>query len=79
MGYTYGVAGLLCVNSGRKEMLDYKSFIAGVQVGRRIKVWDAYRKIDGPISDRAILTEYGEPILTEAGEILITEDGDNLG
>lgn len=42
-------------------------------------MWDAYRKIDGPMSDRAILTEYGEPILTEAGQKLITEDGDILG
>lgn len=58
---------------------DANSFLAGVQVGRRIRVWDAYRKIDGPMSDRAILTEYGEPILTEAGEMLITEDGDILG
>ena len=59
--------------------IDYESFIAGVQVGRRLRIWDAYRKIDGPMSDRAILTEYGEPILTEAGEMLITEDGDILG
>lgn len=60
-------------------IFDANSFLAGVQVGRRIRVWDAYRKIDGPMSDRAILTEYGEPILTEAGEMLITEDGDILG
>lgn len=58
---------------------DANSFLAGVQVGRRIRVWDAYRKIDGPIADRAILTEYGAPILTEAGQELITEDGDILG
>lgn len=58
---------------------DANSFLAGVQVGRRIRVWDAYRKIDGPMSDRAILTEYGEPILTEDGQKLITEDGDILG
>ncbi len=58
---------------------DAKSFLIGVQVGRRIKIWDAYRKIDGPMSDRAILTEYGKPILTEAGEMLITEDGDIFG
>lgn len=58
---------------------DAKSFLIGVQVGRRLRIWDAYRKIDGPISDRAILTEYGEPILTEAGQKLITEDGDILG
>ena len=58
---------------------DAKSFLIGVQVGRRLRIWDAYRKIDAPMSDRAILTEYGEPILTEAGEMLVTEDGDNLG
>lgn len=60
-------------------IIDTESFIAGVQVGRRIRLWDAYRKIDGPMSDRAILTEYGAPILTEDGQKLITEDGDILG
>lgn len=59
--------------------LDFESFIAGVQVGRRIKVWDTYRKIDGPMSDRAIWTEYGTPILTESGVTLITEEGENNG
>jgi hypothetical protein len=42
-------------------------------------VWDAYRKIDGPMSERPILTEYGAPILTEDRQKLITEDGDILG
>lgn len=53
---------------------DLESFLAGVQVGRRIKMWDTYRKLESPFADRAILTEYEFPIRTESGLDLITEE-----
>lgn len=57
-------------------IIDYESFIAGVQVGRRLKVADAQRKLPPkpPVpSGRKIVTETGIPIVSEAGVQLITE------
>lgn len=51
---------------------DYNSFIAGVQVGRRLKVWDADRS-PSVITTDAILTEDGIDLDTESGEVLVTE------
>lgn len=55
---------------------DYESFIAGVQVGRRLKVADANRRLPPkpPVPPGLrIVTETGIPIISEAGEQLITE------
>ena len=53
---------------------DLYSFLLGVQVGRRIKMWDTYRKMEKPFSGRSILTEDENPILSESSVILITEE-----
>lgn len=53
--------------------LDKASFIAGLQVGLRIKAWEASASPKPPISDRFIVTEEGDYIITENGEIMITE------
>lgn len=57
-------------------IIDYESFIAGVQVGRRLKVADAQRKLPKkPVpSGWRIVTETGIPIISEAGEWIITEE-----
>ena len=53
---------------------DEESFLVGLQLGRRIKVWDAYRNMDFPTSGVSIITEKSlEPILTEDGVFIITE------
>lgn len=56
---------------------DAKSFIAGVQVGRRLKVADSQRRLPpkppAPAGWR-IVTETGIPIISEAGEQLKTEE-----
>ena len=47
---------------------DYKSFMAGLQVGRRIRLWDASANkppMPPTPSGRYILTESGEKVLTE--------------
>ena len=56
---------------------DYESFLAGVQVGRRIKVAAAMRKatpIKPVLAGVFILAEDGTPIIAEAGSYLITEE-----
>lgn len=58
---------------------DYESFIAGVQVGRRIKVADAMRKVTPPmppvIGGKYIVTETGAKIVTEQnGLYMVTEE-----
>ena len=57
------------------EINDIKSFIFGIQVGRRIKVADAQRKLPEPIipPDLRIVTETGILIISEDGYQLITE------
>ena len=55
---------------------DYESFLAGVQVGRRLKVADAMRELPPKppvISGSQIVTEDGYPIVSESGQQLITE------
>ena len=54
---------------------DIESFIAGVQVGRRLKVADAQRKLPEPITppNLRIVTETGISIISEDGYQLITE------
>lgn len=55
---------------------DHESFLAGVQVGRRLKVADANRRLppQPPVPPGLrIVTETGIPIISEAGEQLITE------
>lgn len=55
---------------------DYESFMAGVQVGRRLKVADANRRLPPkpPVPPGLrIVTETGIPIISENGEQLITE------
>ena len=55
---------------------DHESFLAGVQVGRRLKVADANRRLPPkpPVPPGLrIVTETGIPIISEAGEQLITE------
>ena len=55
---------------------DVEAFLAGVQVGRRIRLWDATKRLAPPFGDRSILTEYDfdYPVLTESGLDLITEE-----
>lgn len=57
---------------------DYESFIAGVQVGRRLKVWDARAEIIKPLppvpSNRYMITEIDEDdMVTESGDYMVTE------
>lgn len=55
---------------------DYESFMAGVQVGRRLKVADAQRELPPKppvISGSLIVTEDGNPIISESGQQLVTE------
>ena len=52
---------------------DKKSFIIGVQVGRRLALWDTYKKLEPPFADRPILTEFERDLLTETEDALITE------
>lgn len=52
---------------------DYESFIAGVQVGRRLRLWDASRVTPIPLEQRFIVTEDGDPIVTENGDNIVTE------
>lgn len=55
---------------------DYESFLAGVQVGRRLKVADAMRELPPKppvISGSQIVTEDGYPIVSESGQQLVTE------
>lgn len=55
---------------------DYESFLAGVQVGRRLKVADANRRLPPkpPVPPGLrIVTETGIPIISEDGYQLITE------
>ena len=52
---------------------DYKSFILGVQVGRRIRLWDAARKVPPLLEQAHVITEDGDPIVTEIGDYLVTE------
>lgn len=52
---------------------DYNSFLAGVQVGRRLKLWDASRVIPIPPEQKYIITEDGDPIVTENGDKIVTE------
>lgn len=45
---------------------DYESFIAGVQLGRRLRIWDATRIVQPPLpSDMYIITEDDMQIITE--------------
>lgn len=53
---------------------DMKSFLVGVQVGRRIKVADAQRKIPQIPGGAPFLSESGTPIITESGLNVITEE-----
>ncbi len=53
---------------------DYESFLVGVQVGRRIKVADAQRKIPPIPGGARFLSESGTPIITESGLNVITEE-----
>lgn len=52
---------------------DLKSFLAGVQVGLRLKVWEANATPRPVPSNNYIITEEGEDIITESGENIITE------
>lgn len=54
---------------------DTESFIAGVQVGRRMKEWDAKRK---PLGGKMVIfNENSYPLLDEDGIYLLTEkEGD---
>lgn len=49
---------------------DYQSFILGLELGRRIKAWDARRKIAPPLSSLVLTTEYDAPIITESGQFI---------
>lgn len=58
---------------------DLRSFIAGVQVGRRLKVADAMRKATPPLppvtGGKYIVTETGVKIITEqTGLYMVTEE-----
>ena len=59
---------------------DQNSFLIGVQVGRRIRLWDATVSRKPPVPPRRyILTERGEKIVTEAevsvsSKPLVTEE-----
>lgn len=52
---------------------DLNSFLAGVQVGLRLKVWEANATPRPVPSQNYIITEYDEDITDESGEVLITE------
>lgn len=48
---------------------DYFSFIAGVQVGRRLRIWDASRIKQKPAPpEEYILAEDDTPIVTEVAQ-----------
>lgn len=49
--------------------IDKESFLAGLQLGRRLKVLEAKREVE-PETDCWILTETELPILAEDGEEL---------
>ena len=53
---------------------DKNSFLAGVQVGRRLRMWDASRVTPMPPEPYYIITEDGDPIVTEAGDKVISEE-----
>ena len=52
---------------------DYDSFIAGIQVGRRLKIWEIDRSPKSPPSGKKIITQQNEPILTETGLYIESE------
>ena len=52
---------------------DLNSFLAGVQVGLRLKVWEANATPHPVPSNNYIITEDGDEIITESGENIITE------
>ena len=54
-------------------IIDKESFIAGVQLGRRLKVWDSLRQVAPAPLTWPILTENDMPILTESGEELLQQ------
>lgn len=51
---------------------DKESFIAGLQLGRRIKVLDAMRNIE-PSGEVCLMTEIEDDILTEDDEGILLE------
>jgi hypothetical protein len=53
---------------------DKLSFLAGLQLGRRLKILEARKKLDPPVTELALLTELEDPILTEDGEEILLED-----
>ena len=52
---------------------DYESFITGIQVGRRIKMWDASKVVPRQKKQGRLITEDKDPITTEQGDYLVTE------
>ena len=54
-------------------IIDTESFIVGLQLGRRIKMWDTHRTDNPPVPNQFIITESGDDILTESGENIMTE------
>lgn len=54
-------------------IVDKESFIAGLQLGRRIKVLDAMRKTEPRPTETYLLTETGLDLLTENDEEIVIE------
>ena len=52
---------------------DYNSFLKGVQVGLRLKTWEAGSNPRPPKEVSRIVTEDGDPIITESGDYIVTE------
>lgn len=46
---------------------DIESFLAGLQLGRRLKELDTKRSDTEPARELPIITQRGSPILTETG------------
>lgn len=55
------------------SILDKEAFLAGLQLGRRIKVLDAMRQSEPPVDELFLLTETEFDILTEDDEGIVIE------
>ena len=55
------------------SILDKEAFLAGLQLGRRIKVLDAMRQSEPPVGELFLLTETEFDILTEDDEGIVVE------
>lgn len=57
---------------------DKESFLAGLQLGRRLKAMEA-RTVIIPVWRRVVVMEYGTPIITEDGKYIVPEGPNEPG